>query len=156
MTGKQRRDTKSLKGMFSTRAQRDRVPTVTTSAAEVQQAKQAPEAVSQPTSTKSEPKERPAPKPAQSTKPKTPTMGRSAELTPLGSLVMREARREIGSDSSMQQQLASAGKTELVIAQAVDRVLRKRGESLDDLERANVIISLQKDLVGMGSSPTTY
>jgi pilus assembly protein CpaF len=50
----------------------------------------------------------------------------------------------------LQQQLVTGGKVELVIAQAVDRVLKKRGESLDDLERANLIISLQKDLVGWG------
>jgi pilus assembly protein CpaF len=63
---------------------------------------------------------------------------------------MREARRELGSDSAMQKQLASGNKTELVIAYAVDRVLKKRSEKLDDLERANLIITLQKDLVGWG------
>ena len=40
--------------------------------------------------------------------------------------------------------------TEKVIAGAVDKVLKKRGETLDDIERANIILSLQKDLVGWG------
>jgi pilus assembly protein CpaF len=71
-------------------------------------------------------------------------------MSPIASLVMREARRELGSDPMLQQQLSTGGKVELVIAQAVDRVVKKRGESLDDLERANVIITLQKDLVGWG------
>jgi pilus assembly protein CpaF len=79
---------------------------------------------------------------------KLPSQG--GEMSPLASLVMREARRELGSDSQMQQQLASAARTEGVIAQAVDRVLKKRGETLDDIERANVIITLQKDLIGWG------
>jgi pilus assembly protein CpaF len=71
-------------------------------------------------------------------------------MSPLAAVVMREARREIGSDSAMQQQLASGSKTEMVIAYAVDRVLKKQSDKLDDLERANVIITLQKDLVGWG------
>jgi pilus assembly protein CpaF len=71
-------------------------------------------------------------------------------MSPLAAVVMREARREIGSDSAMQQQLASGSKTEMVISYAVDRVLKKHSEKLDDLERANVIITLQKDLVGWG------
>jgi pilus assembly protein CpaF len=72
------------------------------------------------------------------------------EMSPVASTVMREARRELGSDSAMQQALATATKTEAVIAQAVDRVIKKRGDSLDDIERANIIITLQKDLVGWG------
>ena len=36
------------------------------------------------------------------------------------------------------------------IAQAVDKVLKRRGEAIDDIERANVIIHLQKDLMGWG------
>jgi pilus assembly protein CpaF len=50
----------------------------------------------------------------------------------------------------MQQQLVMPGKAEVVITQAVDRVLKKKNSSLDDIERANVILTLQKDLVGWG------
>jgi pilus assembly protein CpaF len=63
---------------------------------------------------------------------------------------MQEARREIGSDSLMQQQLVIPGKAEAVISQAVDKVLKKKSTSLDDIERANLIITLQKDLIGWG------
>jgi pilus assembly protein CpaF len=147
MTGKQRSDTKSLKGMFSTRSQRDRVPTANTKAEDVSAIKSKVDSAPE---QKPEAHKRTTPKPTQIIKPPSEGIGRTVDLSPLGSLVMREARREIGSDSTMQQQLAGTTKTELVIAQAVDRVLRKRGESLDDLERANVIITLQKDLVGWG------
>jgi pilus assembly protein CpaF len=77
-------------------------------------------------------------------------LNQQLELSPLASTVMREARRELGSDPSMQQQLSTATKTEAVIAQAVDRVIKKRGDTLDDMERASIIIALQKDLVGWG------
>jgi pilus assembly protein CpaF len=79
-----------------------------------------------------------------------PTVTRAAELSPTASTVMREVRRELGSDLSLQQQMNNPATTEKVIASAVDRVLKKRGETLDDIERANIIISLQKDLVGWG------
>ena len=149
MAGKERSDTRSLKGMFSTRTQRSRVPTATTTTADIAQQNNR-------RSSEDTPEDRPEPqpqrqsKPTQVIKPSSDRVTRESPLSPLGSLVMREARREIGSDSTMQQQLVSAAKTELVIAQAVDRVLRKRGDALDDLERENVIITLQKDLVGWG------
>jgi pilus assembly protein CpaF len=63
---------------------------------------------------------------------------------------MQEARRELGSDGSAQQQLALPGRAEVVISQAVDRVLKKKDIQLDDVERVNVILALQKDLVGWG------
>jgi len=75
---------------------------------------------------------------------------RTVEMSSAAAAVMQEARRELGSDSAMQQQLALPGKAEVVITQAVDRVLRKKGTQLDDIERANVILTLQKDLVGWG------
>jgi pilus assembly protein CpaF len=78
------------------------------------------------------------------------TLTKSAELSPIGSVVMREVRRELGSDLSLQQQMNNPAMTEKVIAGVVDRVLKKRGETLDDIERANIILSLQKDLVGWG------
>ncbi len=78
------------------------------------------------------------------------SLARSAELSQTASVVMREVRRELGSDLSLQQQMNNPAMTEKVIAGAVDKVLKKRGETLDDIERANIIISLQKDLVGWG------
>lgn len=80
----------------------------------------------------------------------TSSMARGSEFSPAAATVMREVRRELGSDMSLQQQMNNPATTERVIAIAVDKVLKKRGESLDDIERANIIISLQKDLVGWG------
>lgn len=73
------------------------------------------------------------------------------KLSPLASTILREARRELGNDYNLQQgsdpsQLVSEAK----IASAVDKVLKRRGETIDDIERANVIIHLQKDLLGWG------
>jgi pilus assembly protein CpaF len=82
--------------------------------------------------------------------PPRAAVNRQTELSPTGSIVMREVRRELGSDLSLQQQMNNPAMTEKVIASAVDKVLKKRGESIDDIERANIIISLQKDLVGWG------
>ncbi len=75
---------------------------------------------------------------------------RGSDMSPLASAVMRDARRELGSDYNMQQQMNNSAMAENVIASAVDRVLKKRGDALDDMERANVIIHLQKDLMGWG------
>jgi pilus assembly protein CpaF len=73
------------------------------------------------------------------------------ELSPLASAVLREARRELGSDYNLQEsqdgQLVLA---ESDIVGAVDKVLKRRSETLDDIERANIIIHLQKDLMGWG------
>ncbi|MEY4669254.1 MAG: hypothetical protein RL518_1953 [Pseudomonadota bacterium] len=79
-----------------------------------------------------------------------PPVARAPEFSQTASVVMREVRRELGSDLSLQQQMNSPAMTEKVIAAAVDKVLKKRGEAIDDIERANIIISLQKDLVGWG------
>jgi pilus assembly protein CpaF len=71
-------------------------------------------------------------------------------LSPLASTILREARRELGSDYNLQQQDSAQGIAEESIVKAVDAVLKRRGEALDDIERANVIIHLQKDLMGWG------
>lgn len=77
--------------------------------------------------------------------------GTQTHLSPLASAILREARRELGSDTNLQQaQQSGQGIAEESIAMAVDRVIRKRGEPIDDIERANVIIHLQKDLMGWG------
>lgn len=74
-----------------------------------------------------------------------------SELSPLASTVLREARRELGNDSDFQG-LGDDGQvvSESKIVGAVDKVLKKRSETLDDIERANIIIHLQKDLMGWG------
>jgi pilus assembly protein CpaF len=77
-------------------------------------------------------------------------VAKTVALSAAAVAAMQEARREIGSDSLMQQQLVIPGKAEAVISQAVDKVLKKKSTSLDDIERANLIITLQKDLIGWG------
>lgn len=72
-------------------------------------------------------------------------------LSPLASTILREARRELGSDYNLQNaQEGGAILSEAEIAVAVDKVLKRRSEALDDIERANIIIHLQKDLMGWG------
>lgn len=75
---------------------------------------------------------------------------RSTDISALGAAIMREARRELGSDYALQQQMSNQTMAEAVITQAVDRAIKKRGEQLDDIERAHVIVHLQKDLMGWG------
>lgn len=143
MTGRERRDTSTIKGMFSTRAQRVR----TTTSAEGRSTQE----ISNP-----RPSQTLAMSPGEATRltasqrARQPGAARTVEISSDAANVMQEARRELGSDSAMQQQLATPGKAEVVIAQAVDRVLKKKGSVLDDVERANVILTLQKDLVGWG------
>jgi pilus assembly protein CpaF len=114
---------------------------------------QSPEEASQPASAK--PKSPPPPPEGSGGQGVNPHQVRAAtaktqEMSAVASTIMREARRELGSDLTLQQQMTTAQATEGVIAQAVDRVIRKRGEPLDDIERVNIIIHLQKDLVGWG------
>ena len=71
-------------------------------------------------------------------------------LSPLASTVLREARRELGSDYNLQNKSDNETLSEETIVRAVDKVLTKRKETLDDIERANIIIHLQKDLMGWG------
>ncbi|RIL06033.1 MAG: hypothetical protein DCC75_11180, partial [Proteobacteria bacterium] len=74
-----------------------------------------------------------------------------SKLSPLASTILREARRELGNDYNMQS--GSDGNlniAEETIAAAVDKVLKRRNEDLEDIERANIIIHLQKDLMGWG------
>ncbi len=73
------------------------------------------------------------------------------KLSPLASTILREARRELGNDFNLQQMQEGGGViAESTIAAAVDRVLKRRSDTLDDLERAHIIIHLQKDLMGWG------
>jgi pilus assembly protein CpaF len=79
-----------------------------------------------------------------------PRAGQKGHLSTVASTVLREARRELGSDYNAQGTEDNVLLSEVAIAGAVDKVLKKRNESLDDLERANIIIHLQKDLAGWG------
>lgn len=143
MTGKERRDTSTIKGMFSTRVQRAQSSTSSEPGQKQEVSERRP---SQTMSMSAEDVARIA---AIKRAPRTGA-NRTIEMSAAATNVMQEARRELGSDSAMQQQLATPGKAEAVIAQAVDRVLKKNANALDDVERANVILTLQKDLVGWG------
>lgn len=72
------------------------------------------------------------------------------QLSPFAGMILRETRRELGSDGSMQGRTEGQLIDESVIAQAVDKVLKRKEGKLDDIERANIIIHLQKDLMGWG------
>ncbi len=78
------------------------------------------------------------------------TAATRGKLSPLASTILREARRELGSEFNLGSADGNVNIAESTIAAAVDRVLRKRSEAIDDLERAHVIIHLQKDLMGWG------
>lgn len=69
-------------------------------------------------------------------------------LSPLGKLVMREARQELGNAYGNDSKNGDVEESEIV--RAVDSVLARHSETLDDIERANIIIHLQKDLLGWG------
>jgi ABC-type multidrug transport system fused ATPase/permease subunit len=80
-----------------------------------------------------------------------PRPSAKGQMSSLASTILREARRELGNDYNLQQ--STTGQTTIAeknIVEAVDKVLKKRGESIDDIERANVIINLQRDLMGWG------
>ncbi len=139
MKEKERSDSGTLKGMFSTRGARSGgAAGGSASNLRPSQALSATEGAA--------PKPNPSPPQQKQARP----VARTVELSAAAVTAMQEARREIGSDSLMQQQLAIPGKAEAVISQAVDKVLKKKSTTLDDIERANLIITLQKDLVGWG------
>ena len=144
MSGQDDKDKESLIGLFSTRAARQRsssetnIPTTTalTTQGQIPSGSKLPRTTSGQTA---------------SVASGVAQRQTKAGLSALASTVLREARRELGSDYNLQQeQDALGGISEAAIAQAVDRVLKRRQESLDDIERANIIIHLQKDLVGWG------
>ena len=69
-------------------------------------------------------------------------------LSSVSNAVLREARRELGS-----QQESANGSFEIsedAIAAAVDKVCLSKGFKLDDIARAEIIVHLKKDLVGWG------
>ena len=70
-------------------------------------------------------------------------------LSPLAGAILREARRELGNDYNIQSE-EGPSISERAIVGAVDKVIKRRGDVVDDIERANIIIHLQKDLMGWG------
>lgn len=86
----------------------------------------------------------------QSTDSSKSNQNKSDNLSPLAATIMREARRELGSDFAAQQEMGSSTLAERTISQAVDKVMKKRNESLGDIERAHIILALQRDLTGWG------
>jgi pilus assembly protein CpaF len=72
------------------------------------------------------------------------------QLSPQASMVLREARRELGADYATHSEDPSKVISESLIVQAVDKVLKRRGIELEDIERVNIVVHLQKDLVGWG------
>lgn len=129
-------DKDSLVGLFSTRATQTKIntpnhPGESRSGASRQQAD-----ITKPA----------APPPSALSQPhKGPTLSTAAGE------VLKEARRELGSDYELQRATDTGqGVAESTIVDAVDRVLKKKNTTLDDIERANIIIHLQKDLLGWG------
>ncbi len=72
------------------------------------------------------------------------------QLSALASTVLREARRELGNEYNLSDSAGGVQVDEADIVNAVDKVLKRRSDALDDIERANVIIHLQKDIMGWG------
>ncbi len=87
---------------------------------------------------------------ATSTSVRTDSGGGGSHLSPTAATILREARRELGSDYNLQSEQDNQLVSEAAIVKAVDKVLKRRGEAIDDIERANIIIHLQKDLMGWG------
>ena len=74
----------------------------------------------------------------------------SAGLSPLANTILKEVRRELSREFNISAEGGATEISEASISRAVERVLKKRAETLDDLEKANIIIHLQKDLLGWG------
>ena len=67
-------------------------------------------------------------------------------LSPIANAVLREARRELGSD----EQVDTTEVSEDDIARAIDKVCSTRGHVIDDITRAEIIVHLKQDLLGWG------
>lgn len=68
-------------------------------------------------------------------------------LSPIANAVLRETRRELGSNESLED-----GKevSEEAIGKAIDKVCATRGFVIDDIVRADIIVHLKRDLLGWG------
>lgn len=74
-----------------------------------------------------------------------------AELSGFANVVLKETRRELGSDYKLQQaQKNGEDIKEEDIRRSIDKVLLRHTEALGDIEKANIILHLQRDLKGWG------
>ncbi len=153
MTGSEKDGKDGLLGVFSTRASHSRgaeEPSGASAAAAQKPVAKSSQGSAQPTGAVAASSTQSSTQSSVQQQARVTIGAKTQEMSATASTIMREARRELGSDLALQQQMTNAAMTEQVITQAVDRVLRKRGEALDDIERVNIIIHLQKDLVGWG------
>ena len=157
MNGKNDKD--GLLGLFSTRVTQTRIPSEAKGDSETQRIGLPDPDASSSSLTK---------KPSETSTPSSPnrsstanfnagpqssnkrTTSTSSSLSPLAATILRESRRELGNDHSAQQSMGNQTTSEATIAQAVDKVMKKRGDNLDDIERAHIILHLQRDLMGWG------
>lgn len=71
-------------------------------------------------------------------------------MSGLAAAVLRDARRELGNGGNIHRAEEQGRSMDEIVAEAVDKVLAKRGEQLEDIERVNVILALRLDLTGWG------
>lgn len=86
---------------------------------------------------------------ARASRRSTRASGSRSSLSPIANAILREARRELGSEDDM----SISGDREISedqIAKAVDKVCHTRGHQIDDVERAEIIVHLKRDLLGWG------
>lgn len=74
--------------------------------------------------------------------------GAKTSLSPVAAAVLREARRELGTNDREEE--AGADISEEAISAAVDIVCSKKGFAIDDIVRADIIVHLKRDLMGWG------
>ena len=74
--------------------------------------------------------------------------GTSSGLSALANTILREVRRELGSEYEISE--AGTELSESAISRSLERVLKRRSDKISDVEKANIIIHLQKDLLGWG------
>ena len=72
----------------------------------------------------------------------------SGSLSALANTILREVRRELGSEYEISE--AGTELSESAISRSLERVLKRRSDKITDVEKANIIIHLQKDLLGWG------
>ncbi len=73
--------------------------------------------------------------------------GNRVSLSPVANAVLRETRRELGSQENFDE---GRELSEDAIAKAIDKVCASRGFVIDDIARADIIVHLKRDLLGWG------
>ena len=77
-----------------------------------------------------------------------PANAKHGGLSTIANAVLRESRRELG---SQQEETGERGEiSETAIAKAVDKVCATHGYAIDDIVRADIIVHLKRDLLGWG------